>query len=240
VPAHVGLSRRPTAIEGWASCSSRGRAPASAMPGMLDDAAQELHDELSGDERGVLGRDIQHRIDLDEVEAHHLGVARDGNERLAQLLVTRNQSLGIVSRAATLPTAHAAREGPTPTNRVRSCWPGNSQRDHVAGKPARSYRIDPVRQREHRRAPARELLCVLGVAGRAHRFDGFYQGAQVGSATPLVRLVEQVIDPLRFELRQAVAFATLFLLFEPTRIGASDEGQSPEHKPPRRHRLRTP
>src|SRR5436190_13857509 len=90
---HHGGSRRRSVLVFPTLRSSR-RATASAIAGVLDDAAQELHDELSGDERGVLGRDVQHRIDLDEVEAHHLGVARDGNERLAQLLVAQTVHLG--------------------------------------------------------------------------------------------------------------------------------------------------
>ena len=60
---------------------------ALAVPGMLHDSRQELHDELRGDERGVLGGHVEHRVDLHQVEADHLGVARDREERLAQLVV---------------------------------------------------------------------------------------------------------------------------------------------------------
>jgi hypothetical protein len=54
---------------------------------MLHDATEELHDELGRDERRVLRGDVEHRVHLDEIEADHLGVARHGDERGAELPV---------------------------------------------------------------------------------------------------------------------------------------------------------
>src|SRR5262245_12233473 len=50
---------------------------------VLDDAPQELDDDLGGEQRGVVGGHVEHRIDLDQVEADHLPAPGDGEEGLA-------------------------------------------------------------------------------------------------------------------------------------------------------------
>ena len=81
--------RRRAPSPAWRSTRPRPpRLPGPDRPGgmaspvlrMLDDPRQELHDELGRDEGRVLGGHVEHRVDLHEVEADHLGVARDREE----------------------------------------------------------------------------------------------------------------------------------------------------------------
>src|SRR6266540_1556852 len=107
------------------------RVPRVPPPGLVADAAEGLHQDVGGQVGGEPGGDVEQRVDLDEVEADHLGPLGDRGERVPKLRV-----------------AHAVRLR-------RDAARGERDVEHVdvdADVAARSFR-DPLQDRLDRPVP---------------------------------------------------------------------------------------
>src|SRR5207302_6755387 len=94
--SYVSFSRRPAAFVSykcmWQSMrsSAMGLTPAR----LVADLPEELEHGVCAEVSRHAGRDVEERVDLHQVEAHHLGVRGDGGEKVAKLAIRHAVRLG--------------------------------------------------------------------------------------------------------------------------------------------------